>query len=399
MRSTLCLSACCHRSLLSVIKPEPCVAEHKKPRLLYALTSCLASNQQMGLLRIKPVLQTWGRTLTGRVPSLSIEITRECPLRCPGCYAYEDAHLGTVGLRSLSDYKGQDLITRFLALLDKHKPLHLSIVGGDPLIRYRELEVILPRVTNRCHVQVVTSAFRPIPPEWASLPNLQVVVSIDGLQPEHDIRRRPATYDRILRNIEGQHVAVHCTITSAMARRSGYLPEFVKFWSSNPAVEKIWMSIFTPQQGATNVECLADEERRSVVETLLRLRREEPKLDMRDGMIKEFLTPPRSPDKCIFAKTTLTLSADLQTRVEPCQFGGEPDCSRCGCIASMGLAAVGHHKLVGPLTAGHIFWASARIGRFVQVAERRLRNLAGWGAPQQGAHAASAEELLHVVDG
>ena len=25
---------------------------------------------------------------------LSIEITRECPLSCPGCYAYDDAHLG-----------------------------------------------------------------------------------------------------------------------------------------------------------------------------------------------------------------------------------------------------------------------------------------------------------------
>jgi MoaA/NifB/PqqE/SkfB family radical SAM enzyme len=220
-----------------------------------------------------------------------------------------------------------------------------------------------------------------------------VVVSIDGLQPEHDIRRKPATYDRIVRNIKGQHVAVHCTITSAMAKRSGYLPEFVEFWSSNPAVEKIWMSIFTPQRGASNVECLAEGERRSVVETLLRLRREEPKLDMRDGMIKEFLTPPASPDKCIFAKTTLTLSADFQRRVEPCQFGGDPDCSRCGCIASMGLAAVGHHKLIGSLTAGHIFWASARFGRLVQFARRSWRKLVGGGTLLRGTHAPSAEDL------
>ena len=329
----------------------------------------------MGLLRIKPVLQTWGRTLTGRVPSLSIEITRECPLRCPGCYAYEDLHLGTNNLRSLSDFKGKDLITRVLALLDEHKPLHLSIVGGDPLVRYRELDVLLPQVTKRCHVQVVTSAFRPIPLSWAKLPNLQVVVSIDGLQPEHDTRRKPATYERILRNIEGQHIAVHCTITSAMVKRSGYLPEFVEFWSANAAVEKIWMSLFTPQQGASNIECLTEEERRRVVETLLQLRREQPKLDMREGMIKEFLSPPASPDKCIFAKTTLTLSADLKTRVKPCQFGGEPDCIRCGCIASMGLAAVGHHKLIGPLTAGHIFWASTNIGRSIQRAGRILRKV------------------------
>src|SRR5882724_11515239 len=327
----------------------------------------------MGLLRIKPVLQAWGRTLRGRVPSLSIEITRECPLRCPGCYAYEDAHLGTTNLRSLSDFKGEELIARVLGLMDEYKPLHLSIVGGDPLVRYRELDVLLPQLVKRAHVQVVTSAFRAIPLSWAALPNLQLSVSIDGLQPEHDARRKPATYDRILRNIEGHHIAVHCTITSAMVKRSGYIPEFVAFWSANPAVAKIWMSIFTPQRGASNIECLTGDERKRVVETLLQLRRDETKLDMPEGMIKEFLSPPASPEHCIFAQTTRTLSADFTTRVEPCQFGGDPDCSRCGCIASMGLATVGHQKLIGPITAGHIFWTSLAIGRHVQHADERIQ--------------------------
>jgi MoaA/NifB/PqqE/SkfB family radical SAM enzyme len=332
----------------------------------------------MGSLRIKPVLQTWGRVLRGRVPSLSIEITCECPLRCPGCYAYEDAHLGTTNLRSLSDFKGEELIRRTLDVVAQHDPLHLSIVGGDPLVRYRELEILLPQLVTRTHVQVVTSAFRPIPASWATLPNLQLVVSIDGLQPEHDARRKPATYERILRHIQGHHIAVHCTITSAMMKRSGYLSEFVDFWAANPAVEKIWMSIFTPQRGAANVECLTSGERSSVVETLLRLRQDQakldqPKLDMPEGMIREFLSPPSSPDRCIFAQTTRTLSADFKTRVEPCQFGGDPDCSRCGCIASMGLAAVGHQKLIGPITAGDIFWTSHAIGRHIQRADERTQ--------------------------
>jgi MoaA/NifB/PqqE/SkfB family radical SAM enzyme len=208
-------------------------------------------------MRIKPVLQTWGRALTGRVPSLSIEITRECPLRCPGCYAYEDAHLGTTNLRSLSDFKGNELVERVLEVVKEHNPLHLSIVGGDPLVRYRELDILLPKLVRRSHVQVVTSAFRVIPSSWASLPNLKIVVSIDGLQPEHDVRRKPATYERILRNIQGHHVTVHCTVTSAMVKRSGYIPEFVELWAANPAVAKIWISMFTPQRGANNIECLA----------------------------------------------------------------------------------------------------------------------------------------------
>ena len=39
------------------------------------------------------IITAWGRILRGYNPSLSIEITRECPLRCPGCYAYGDEHL------------------------------------------------------------------------------------------------------------------------------------------------------------------------------------------------------------------------------------------------------------------------------------------------------------------
>ena len=84
---------------------------------------------------------------------------------------------------------------RFFALIDQYRPLHVSIVGGEPLVRYRELAKILPRLAARgIHTQVVTSAVRPIPLEWASLPNLDLSVSIDGLQPEHDARWKPATY-------------------------------------------------------------------------------------------------------------------------------------------------------------------------------------------------------------
>jgi hypothetical protein len=58
------------------------------------------------------ILRVWGRVLRGHTPFLSIEITKECPLRCPGCYAYAPDHLGPVTtLRQLSDYRGQDLVT------------------------------------------------------------------------------------------------------------------------------------------------------------------------------------------------------------------------------------------------------------------------------------------------
>lgn len=317
-------------------------------------------------MKTSDIVKAWGRILKGERPSLSIEITRECPLRCPGCYAYEDGHLGGGGvtLRGLRDRKGQELIDGVLEVVDRLRPLHLSIVGGDPLVRYRELETLVPMLLDRgIHVQLVTSAFRPMAPAWATFPHMNIVVSIDGLQPEHDVRRAPATYHKILKNIADQKITIHCTITAQMMKRPGYLRDFLEFWHPRPEIHKVWFSLFTPQVGDRLPEILEPHERRQAIADMLELRKQFPKLDMPEGMIRQFATPPHSPDECVFALTTQTISADLETKIVPCQFGGKPDCAQCGCIASMGLAAVAAHKLVGFIPVGAIFRASVKIGQ------------------------------------
>src|SRR5213592_1851047 len=202
-------------------------------------------------MKTTEILQAWKTILAGRAPSLSIEITKECPLSCPGCYAYGSEHLGggTI-LRQVSDYKGTELVGRFMRLVDEHQPLHVSIVGGEPLVRFRELSEILPQLEARgIVIHLVTSAVRPIPIEWAGTKKLTIIVSIDGLPAEHDVRRKPATYERILKNIEGHQITVHCTVTRQMTERPNYLREFIDFWSRRSETEKIWMSLFTPQIG------------------------------------------------------------------------------------------------------------------------------------------------------
>ena len=320
------------------------------------------------------IFNSWGRILGGYTPSLSIEITRECPLRCPGCYAYGDDHLGGVTtLRALQDFKGQALIDGVHGLIDRHKPLHVSIVGGEPLVRYRELNELLPQLSARgLYVQVVTSAVRQIPREWASIPRLSIVVSIDGLPAEHDVRRAPATYDRILKHIAGQQVVVHCTVTRQLVQRSGYLEEFARFWQDQADCRKIWFSLYTPQIGEESAEKLRPADRREVVATLLALRERYRKIEMPRGMIEVYAKPPASPEECIFARTTRSVSADLETRVTPCQFGGRPDCANCGCIASAGLGAVGRYQLAGPLRVEHVFNASLAVGSAVRSVRQRL---------------------------
>jgi len=317
------------------------------------------------------IFSAWGRILSGRTPALSIEITRECPLRCPGCYAYGDEHLGgELTLRQIRDFKGQELVDKFMEVVDQHKPLHVSIVGGEPLVRYKELDEILPQLASRgIHTQLVTSAVREIPKKWHGIFRLSIVVSIDGLQPEHDERRKPATYDRILKHIEGHSITVHSTITRQQVNRDGYFDEFLQFWSSRAEVEKIWYSLYTPQIGEVSDERLRPADRARVVADMMALRVKYPKLALPKGLIEVYAEPPASPEECIFAKTTTTLSADLKTKITPCQYGGSPDCTQCGCIASAGLAAVARHQLFGLIPVGSIFNGSLKVGDRV----RKLR--------------------------
>jgi sulfatase maturation enzyme AslB (radical SAM superfamily) len=240
-------------------------------------------------------------------------------------------------------------------------------------VRYKELNAILPRLAERdVHTQLVTSAVRPIPSEWIGLKRLQVVVSIDGLQPEHDVRRTPATYDRILKHIEGHQVTVHCTVTRQQVRREGYLREFLDFWQANPNTRLMWISLYTPQVGELSTERLTKDDRDKVITELRGMRLQYPKLQMLDGMLNVYATPPASPERCIFAQTTECFSSDLERRITPCQFGGKPDCANCGCIASAGLEAIGRHRLRGGIPVGKIFYASLAVGRTVARVRRMV---------------------------
>jgi len=71
----------------------------------------------------------------------------------------------------------------------------------------------------------------------------------------------------------------------------------------------------------------------------------------------------------MFALITKVLSADLKTEVTPCQFGGTPDCASCSCFASMGLAAVGTHKVAGIVSLHSILKGSVNIGRLATKRE------------------------------
>jgi hypothetical protein len=102
------------------------------------------------------------------------------------------------------------------------------------------------------------------------------------------------------------------------------------------------------------------------------------------AVLDVYANPPQSPSDCVFAQTTLNVSADLQTSIAPCVFGGSPDCANCGCLASAGLAAIARHRILGVIPVGMIFKASLAAGQQARrwrsgvgaemIADRKLEN-------------------------
>jgi MoaA/NifB/PqqE/SkfB family radical SAM enzyme len=332
--------------------------------------------------------------LGGSVPLLSIEITRECPLSCPGCYAYGESHLGSgVTLRELRDFRGNALVDGVLDLVRRHRPMHVSLVGGEPMVRHRELDRILPALSEmRVFTMVVTSGVIPIPMHWMDIPRTRVAVSVDGLPEHHDIRREPATYERILKNIAGRKINVHWVITRPMLARTGYLEEYVAFWNARPEVDHIWISLYTPQVDEESPERLTREDRERIAAELPPLTKKYSKLLIPEGMARAFVSPPSNPKSCVFSKMSVNYSADLQSRVEPCVFGGNPDCSQCGCSISSALHWIQQERIAGPLRVGHLVTASLAVGSAVNQLRSQQRPPDRWqpGAPS------GPTDLVHI---
>ncbi|HTW22304.1 MAG TPA: radical SAM protein [Candidatus Baltobacteraceae bacterium] len=349
----------------------------------------------------RELLAAWGRILTGNVPMLSIEITRECPLSCPGCYAYGDAHLGGgITLERLNDFRGDALVRGVLDLVRKHKPLHVSLVGGEPLVRHRELSRILPELSAmNIFALVVTSGVIPVPMEWMSLPRVRVAISVDGLPEHHDVRRKPATYERILKNIEGREVNVHWTVTSSALGRDSYLEEYVSFWNARPEVNRIWVSTYTPQIGEQTPEMLTLEHRVALAQQLPALSAKYPKLLFNKGIAGALVRPPKNPADCLFSKMSANYSADLETRVEPCVFGGNPDCSQCGCAASSGLHWIRGVRMAGPLKVGHFIQNSVRIGRLANRLRSRPSQPPRWNPGSAHPESDSDNDFVQIQSG
>src|SRR5262249_38658300 len=95
-----------------------------------------------------------------------------------------------------------------------------------------------------------------------------------------------------------------------------------------------------------------------------------PSLLMTDGIAEAMATPPKSPHERIFSRMSVNYSADLRTEVQPCFFGGQPDCGQCGCAVTAALHWVGAKRALGPIRLSHLLKASIAVGTMAARARR-----------------------------
>jgi hypothetical protein len=144
-----------------------------------------------------------------------------------------------------------------------------------------------------------------------------------------------------------------------------------------------------------SAERLSPEERERVARELPPLGAKYPKLLIPEGMARAFVSPPSNPQSCVFSKMSVNYSADLESRVEPCVFGGNPDCSQCGCSISSALHWIQNERIAGPLRVGHLVNASLSIGSAVNRLRSRERPPDRW---QPGARSSGPRTPLVQIE-
>src|SRR5208283_5402563 len=120
-----------------------------------------------------------------------------------------------------------------------------------------------------------------------------------------------------------------------------------------------------PADGRRKSGAIVSGDRERVARELPPLGAKYPKLLIPEGMARAFVSPPSNPQSCVFSRMSVNYSADLESRVEPCVFGGNPDCSQCGCSISSALHWIQGERIAGPLRVGHLVNASLSIGAAV----------------------------------
>ncbi len=285
-------------------------------------------------------LPVWGRGPYGTKPFLALEITRSRPFDRRGWRVFHASRTeGGLDPRRSAEFRGEELVERCLALVKRLLPVRIALFGGEPLVRRNEIARLVPEFDRLgIEVQLITSGLLPIPPEYRMWDNLQIVIALEEPRAECCGGSSATRYRRILDNILGQTITVHCTITKQSINAPARLRNVAEFWSARDEVRAILFSLYTPNDLLNSEKRLLPTDRQAIVKELNLIRHNFSKVYLPDSVLARFLHPPQCPSECGLAQTTSCVAADLVSNLIPCPLSGNPVCSECGLIASAGLS-------------------------------------------------------------
>ncbi len=127
----------------------------------------------------------------------TIDLTERCNLACDYCFTWHQNN--NMVTKDLSEEMGIKIIDKFIALGDKGSKRTISWWGGEPLIKYKLLQKLVYYTEEKSRQENFDVEFggttngllyTPDRLEWLIEHKSAMLISIDGVQPAHDLHRK-----------------------------------------------------------------------------------------------------------------------------------------------------------------------------------------------------------------
>jgi MoaA/NifB/PqqE/SkfB family radical SAM enzyme len=290
----------------------------------------------------------------------SIDVSKECNLRCSHCYFFEQDHSSEL---SVGEWMAKLEHLKRTTSRREFPFFQCTWVGGEPLIRKELIE--RGRKYFR-HNTVVTNGTIPLP-DW---PDVHFYFSIDGDEETHErLRRKKGIYRRAMRNVR-EHPELEVTIAYCITSQNIHCIEQAVIDWAEAGAARMTFDFYTPIETIEEPLFVPFEVRDRVLDHLIALKRlygdffvlpERVFRMMKSDVCK------RVTDHCLFAEKSFTFGPDGAPKAK-CMMGEKADCDRCGCVVPFYLASLVDRKLIVEDLAGQWQHAAGRAARGVLTA-------------------------------
>jgi sulfatase maturation enzyme AslB (radical SAM superfamily) len=285
----------------------------------------------------------------------SIDVTKECNLRCRHCYFFEQDEAYGDDDKSIEEWerKLQDL--KRTTRPWEFPFLQCTWVGGEPLLRRRLIEGC--RKYFRYNT-VVTNGTIPLP-DW---PDVRWYISIDGDEELHEfLRDKKGIYAKAMKNVR-QHPHLNVTIAYCITKQNAHCVEkAVQDWAAAGA-RHMTFDFYTPIETIDHDLWLDFDDRDRMLDKLIALKRIYGDFFVLPERAFRLMKSDRCKqvtDDCLFASKSFAFGPQ-GTLKEKCMMGPKADCDRCGCVVPFYMASLVDRRMILEDAARDVARALAR---------------------------------------